>query len=207
VSRFTAEEQELFSMGVEAITAGTAQALAATYNFSRHHRVLDLAGGTGSFLTAVLNRYTSLNATLFELPAVIALAQQRLAGSALAERIQFVAGDLFNDSLPIGHDAVIVANIMDGFSPERNLNLLRRIRAHVPDEAHLLLVDFWTDSTHTKPQFAALMAAEILAYFDEGDMYSEEEMRGWLKETGWQTVEWKPLVGPQSVIVAKTAAL
>jgi hypothetical protein len=51
------------------------------------------------------------------------------------------------------------------------------------------------------------MAAEILAYFDERDMYSEEEMRRWLKETGWQDVEWKPLVGPQSVIVAKTAAL
>jgi O-methyltransferase domain/Dimerisation domain len=207
VSRFTVEEQELFSTGVEAITAGTAQALAATYDFSRHHRVLDLAGGTGSFLTALLNRYSSLNATLFELPAVIALAQQRLAASPLAERIQFVAGDLFNGPLPIGHDAVIVANCMDGFSPARNLDLLRRIRAHVPDEAHLLLVDFWTDPTHTKPQFAALMAAEILAYFDEGDMYSEEEMRGWLKETGWQAVEWKPLVGPQSVIVAKTAAL
>jgi hypothetical protein len=76
----------------------------------------------------------------------------------------------------------------------------------VPDDARLLLVDFWTDPTHTQPLFAALMAGEILAYFNEGDMYSEEEVRGWLQETGWQVVEWKPLVGPQSLIVAKTAA-
>src|SRR4029453_10110645 len=51
---FTPEEQQIYSEGVEAITAGTAQALATQYDFSRHRQVLDLGGGTGSFLRVTL---------------------------------------------------------------------------------------------------------------------------------------------------------
>ena len=57
---FTDEQQQIFSAGVEAITAGAAAALAASYDFDRHRRVLDVAGGTGSFLIAILRRYPSL---------------------------------------------------------------------------------------------------------------------------------------------------
>jgi hypothetical protein len=66
---FTEHEQEIFSKGVEAASAGDAQALAAGYDFSQHARLLDLGGGTGSFLIAVLGRHPHLKATLFELPA------------------------------------------------------------------------------------------------------------------------------------------
>ena len=54
---FTAEEQKIFSEGVEAFSAAHATALAATYDFSRHRCVLDLGGGTGSFLRAILQRH------------------------------------------------------------------------------------------------------------------------------------------------------
>jgi hypothetical protein len=47
---FTAEEQKIFSEGVESFSADHTLALAAAYDFSRHRRVLDLGGGTGSFL-------------------------------------------------------------------------------------------------------------------------------------------------------------
>src|SRR5919202_1162280 len=73
------EEQRIFSEGVEAIQAGPAQALPATYDFSRHRRLLDVGGGTGSWLRAILRRHPDLHATLFELPAAPALARQQLA--------------------------------------------------------------------------------------------------------------------------------
>src|SRR5215213_10396509 len=70
------EEQRIFSEGVAAIQAGPAQALPATYDFSRHSRVLDIGGGTGSWLSAIVRRYPDLQATLFELPAAATLARQ-----------------------------------------------------------------------------------------------------------------------------------
>ena len=63
----------------------------------------------------------------------------------------------------------------------------------------------WTDTTHTEPAFAALIAGEFLVGTGEGDVYSEEEARRWLQETRWRALERKPLAGPVSVIVAETA--
>jgi phospholipid N-methyltransferase len=201
---FTEEEQGIYSQGVEALTARTAQALAAAYDFSQHRRVLDLDGGTGSFLTALLNQYSDLESTLYEMPSVAAMARQRLAVNPQAERIQIVEGNFFEDPIPGEHDAVILANIVHNFSPERNIALLKRIRKQAPDGARLLLVDFWTDPTHTQPQFAALVAGTFLISTGQGDVYSEEEVRGWLQETGWQMLERKPLAGPASLIVGET---
>src|SRR5262245_30741645 len=60
----TEEEQRIFSEGVEALSASAAHALAGAYDFSRHRRVLDLGGGTGSWLRVILRRYGHLRATL-----------------------------------------------------------------------------------------------------------------------------------------------
>jgi len=46
------------------VTAGTAQALAMVYDFSPHRRLLDLGGGTGSFLLPILSRYQNLECAL-----------------------------------------------------------------------------------------------------------------------------------------------
>jgi SAM-dependent methyltransferase len=200
---FSEEEQQIFSAGVEGFTTGPAQSLAATYDFGRHRRVLDLGGGTGSFLIPVLRRYGGLRATLFELPSVTPIARERLALDPATRGVDVVAGDMLSDPLPDGHDAVIVANVIHVFAPERNIALLRHIRAHVPAGARLLLIDLWTDPTHTHPVLAALMAGEFLVTAGEGDVYSEEEVREWLEQTGWRFVERTPLAGPNDLIVAE----
>ena len=199
------EAQRIFSEGVEAIQAAPAQALPSTYDFSRHQRILDLGGGTGSWLTAILRQYSGLEGTLFELPSAAAVARGHLASDPATEQVKVVEGDFFNDPIPAGHDVVLIANVVHLISPERILELLRRTRRDVPEGARLLLVDFWTDATHTEPAFAALIAGEFLVITGEGDVYSEEEAHRWLQETGWRALEREPLAGPVSVIVAETA--
>ena len=46
------------------------------------------------------------------------------------------------------------------------------------------------------------MAGEYLLYV-EGDVYSAEEVYGWLQESGWRPVEYQPLAGQKSVIIAE----
>ena len=197
------DEQRLYSEGVEAIQAAPAHALPATYDFSRHERLLDLGGGTGSWLLAVLQQHHHLRTTLFELPGAAALARQRLADNhPLAGHTEVVDGDFFHDSLPEGHDVVLIANVMHLFSADHNIDLLRRTRASVANGARLLLADFWTDPTHTEPAFAALMAGEFLVITGEGDVYSAQDVKDWLDQTGWRVIDRKPLAGPMSLIIA-----
>jgi hypothetical protein len=101
---FSAEQQQIFSAGVEAFTAASALTLAENYDFGRHRRVLDVAGGTGSFLIPILRRYPALQATLFELPGACVVARQRLAGEPEGARMNVLEGDFFTDPLPHGHD-------------------------------------------------------------------------------------------------------
>jgi ubiquinone/menaquinone biosynthesis C-methylase UbiE len=200
----TDDEQRLYSEGVEAIQAAPAHALPASYDFSAHERLLDLGGGTGSWLLAVLHQYPHLRTTLFELPGAAALARRRLAEDEPgAYPTEVVDGDFFHDPLPQGHDAVLVANVMHLFSPDHNKGLLRRTRASVAAGARLLLADFWTDPNHCEPAFAALMAGEFLVITGEGDVYSAQELKDWLDQTGWRIIDRAPLAGPMSLLVAE----
>jgi hypothetical protein len=189
------------SQGIAA--AGAAQALATSYDFTRDHKVIDIGGGTGSFLVSILTRHSHLQGTLFELPTVTSLATQRLASSSVGSRIAVQGGDFLKDRLPAGHDAAIVANIIHGHSPQQNKELFRAIRNAMEPGARVLIVDFWTNPTHTDPVFAALMAGEFLVGTGAGDIYSRSEGEDWLRQTGWRPVDQLPLAGPSSVLVGE----
>jgi len=203
VGDLSPEQNEIFSQGVESITAGAAHALAESYDFSHHRRILDLGGGTGSFLRSLAQHYAELNGTLFETPPVAAIARKSLSESSVAERIDVIEGDFFRDPIPAGYDAILLANVIHLFSPEHNRELLARIRAGVAPGTTLLLVDFWTDASHTQPIFAALMAGEFLSVTGEGDSYSVEEVGDWLDRSGWTRTAHQPLAGPASLIVGQ----
>ena len=201
--RFDQTQQQIFSAGVEAFTAPVAAALAESYDFSRHRRVLDIGGGTGSFLVAILRRHENLRGTLFDLPGACAVARARLAHVPEGARIEVVEGDIGKDPLPAGHDVLIVANTVHVFSATHNIEMLGKLRAGVEAGARLLLPDLWTDASGAAPLPAALMSGEFLVVSGEGQSYSEEDADGWLAQTGWKKRERKALAGPASLIVAE----
>jgi hypothetical protein len=196
------EQQRIFSEGVAAIQAGPAHALPEKYDFTRHRKVLDLGGGVGEYLVPILDRFPQLEGTLFELPSVTEVARDALAANPVGSRINIVAGDLFEDAIPEDHDALILANVVHYFDHVRNQELLRRIRKRVLAGARVLIADFWTNPQHTEPLFAALMAGEFLTSVG-GDVFSEEEAKGWFRETGWEYLQTIPLEGPISLVVGE----
>jgi hypothetical protein len=201
--KFDKRQQEIFSAGVESFSGPAAAALAASYDFGHHRKVLDVAGGTGSFLVAVLKCHANLRGTLFELPGPCAVARQKLAKLPEGSRIDVVEGDVFRDPLPAEHDALIVANTAHIFSVAHNIELMHKMRAGVQPGTRLLLVDLWTNPSHTQPGPAALISGEFLVISGEGQAYSEQEADTWFGQTGWKKIEKTPLAGPTSVIVAE----
>ena len=150
----------------------------------------------------MLRRHVGLHGTVFELPGAATLARQHVEREPEGTRIEVIEG-LSTDTLPPGHDAIVLANVIHVLSEEHNRALLQRARAAVTPGARLLIVDFVTDPTHTHPLFAALAAGEFLMMAGEGDVYSEDELRGWLGDSGWQPLMHMPLTGPTSLLVAE----
>jgi hypothetical protein len=196
-------EEEIFSRGVAAFTVGQAQALPDAHDFSRYKGVLDLGGGTGSFLLPLLARYPSLNGTVFELPAAAEVARRFLGSTPFASRIHVVDGDFFHSPIPPGSDAIIVANVIHTLSADHVGELFANLRRSAAAGTRLLLIDVLTNPGHTEPTVAALMAGEFLLLAGEGDVYSAEETQAWLQAAGWRVLECKLLNGPASLMVAE----
>ncbi len=159
------EDARIFADGVEAITAGAAHALAAQPEIARARRLLDVGGGSGSFLAAALAAHPSLEGALVELPEVAAVAREKLAGVAGAS-VQ--VADVLQAPLPSGHDTMLVANLVHLFDEDQIQVLLSALREAAEPGATLLIVDFWTDPTHTEPAMAALMAGEFYLHSGGG---------------------------------------
>lgn len=202
---FSEADQRIFSEGMAAFAVEPAEALAASYDFSPHQQMLDLGGGVGAMLLAVLRRYEQLQGTLFELPGSVRVATEFLDRQPYGSRVRVIEGDFLKDQIPTGHDVVVIANVVHTLSPEHNRALFRRARAAAPPHGRLLIVDVLTDPTHTQPLFAALAAGEFLVIAGEGDVYSEQEVREWLLETGWRPLEHRSLAGPTNLLVAQVS--
>ena len=113
--------------------------------------------------------------------------------------------DITPDPIPTGHDVVMINNVIHYFSPADTRMLLTRVSAAVSPGALLIAAHFWTDPTHTQPVPAALMAGEFAAHIAEGDVYSVDEITGWLEETGWEVGRHQSLAGPHSAVLARRA--
>jgi cyclopropane fatty-acyl-phospholipid synthase-like methyltransferase len=179
--------------------------LPEVFDFGPHQRLLDVGGGTGSWSIAIAQRHQHLSGAVFELPTAVELARSRIAAAELGHRIAVITGDAMSGELPAGYDAFLLANLIHYWSADQNQELLQRVRRAAQPGAALLLADCWTNLAHTEPLQAALMAGEFAAHLRTGDVYSVEEVRGWLDQTGWRFTDRRALAGPQSLIVAHAA--
>jgi demethylspheroidene O-methyltransferase len=109
------------------------------FDFAGVKCLLDVGGGDGTFLAAVASRHPRLELKLFDLPAVVPLAQVRLAGRGLEQRVQVSGGDFFRDELPRGADLISFVRVLHDHDDERVSRLLQAAaRALAPGGAVLI---------------------------------------------------------------------
>ncbi|WP_326558434.1 methyltransferase [Micromonospora sp. NBC_01796] len=194
-------QTQAYESAVALVTAETAADVAAAYDFGPHRRVLDVGGGIGTFARPILRAFPQLTATLLDLPEVVEVARAEVSGDPLADRMELRGADVFVDPLPEGHDAVIVANFLHLFSPERNVELLTRLRAALAPQGRLLLVDWWRDPVAPHP--ATRLGAGEFLMISGGDTYEVADVARWLEVSGWRFVTHLPLPPPSGLIVAE----
>jgi demethylspheroidene O-methyltransferase len=131
-----------YSSLMAASQALIAEQVLDAYDFSRHQVVLDVGGGLGAFLTEVAHRHPRLALHLFDLPAVAAIARQKLSEQGLSERITCHGGSFFDDALPRGADLVTLVRVAYDHPDDRVLTILRAIRDVLATKGgHLLLAE------------------------------------------------------------------
>ena len=92
-----------FQQSMVARSQGEAADLLRAHDFSGYQHVIDVGGGFGVTVTAILTAYPALRATLFDRPEVTQAAHARLTAAGVDARCTVVAGDAL-DAVPRGGD-------------------------------------------------------------------------------------------------------
>lgn len=134
------EVASVFNAAMSGNSPAHARLVAATYDFSRMSLVVDVGGGRGRLLAAILERHPRLRGILFERPHVIEDAREILDEAGVGARCELVGGSFF-DAVPSGGDAYILRGIIPGFEDDQAVAILKNCRRAMGAAARVLLVE------------------------------------------------------------------
>ena len=126
-----------------AMTSRSAQendAIVAVCDFSGLGTIIDVGGGHGSLLAALLRANPGLRGVLFDQPHAVAKARHQLEAAGLGGRCDSIAGDFFV-SVPAGGDAYILKRVIHDWDDERAAAILRNCHRAMPGHGRLLVIE------------------------------------------------------------------
>lgn len=148
-------------------------------------RVLDLAGGPAAYAILMCQANPSLTCVTVDLPAIRAEAAGYVAKFGLSGRIECRAGDYHSDEYEAGaYDAVTIFGALHQESPAAIADILRRAALALRPGGRLFVLDMMTDATRAAPKFSALFAVNMALTTANGWVFSDDELRGWMREAG-----------------------
>jgi hypothetical protein len=178
----------------------TATALAATYDFPATGVVVDIGGGKGTLLSAVLRTHPNLSGMLFDQPQVVAGATATLEQAGVSERCQVDGGDFFV-AVPGGGTLYILSEVIHDWDDERSVAILRRCAEAMPSEAKILLVEHVIEAGNA-PAWAKFLDLQMLV-MTGGRERAAEEFERLFQAAGLRLTRIIPMEGDDSLIEGK----
>jgi hypothetical protein len=96
-----------------------------TTGWERVHSVVDVGGGTGTMLAALVRARPGVRGTLVDLPGTAARAAQTFAQAGVVDRVTAV-GQSFFDPLPAGGDVYLLRKVLNDWPEEDTVAILGR---------------------------------------------------------------------------------
>lgn len=180
------ESAENFNQAMTALVTNDNAAILESYDFDRFSSIVDVGGGHGTLLTAILKRYTKPSAVLFDLSQVAESAALAFKEAGLSQRCDVQSGDFFG-AVPSGGDAYILSRVLHGFSDEHSGMILKNIHAVIPSSGKLLLMEFILEPGND-PSTARtkLMDVNMMVFAPGGRDRTLEEYTQLLRNAGFE---------------------
>ena len=134
------EESVAFDRAMASLTRRAEAPLLEAYDFGRFRTAVDVGGGNGTLLAALLLRHPSLQGVLFDQPHVAEGARATLATAGVADRCRVVGGSFF-DAVPEGGDAYVLKMIVHDWEDDEAVRILRACRAALAGDGVVVVVE------------------------------------------------------------------
>ena len=134
------KDAALFDLAMREASKGIAQQVLGAYDFAQFGHIVDVGGGDGALIAAILARCPHTTGTLLDLAHVVARAGDVLHQAAVRDRCEVLAGSFF-DGVPAGADAYVLKSILHDWDDEGAQRILRHCRASMHSGARLLIIE------------------------------------------------------------------
>lgn len=171
----------------------------AAYDFSRAGTIVDVGGGNGRLLSAVLSATHRARGVLFELPAAAAAGREHLDAAGVGSRSEVTTGSFF-DGVPRGGDVYLLKHIVHDWDDEHAAMILARVREAMTPTTKLLLIESVLPSGN-KPHYGKFLDLDMLI-FAGGHERSRPEYGKLLETAGLRLNRVIPTVSHLSIVEA-----
>jgi len=178
--------------------------LAGLFDFTRHRRLLDVAGGTGGLAIALTSACPDLHATVIDLPEVIPTTRRYVDEAGVADRVTVLAGNVVTGQIVGTYDVAVVSNFLPVLSREDARHALVNLGLVVEPGGVLYLTDRGTiDDSRISPEEIVQSSLFFINAFDNGCPKTESERRTWLEEAGFKDIKRMPFPEGGTIMVAE----
>lgn len=196
------ELAEAFYDAMTGVSGMAIETVVPAYDFTDRRLAVDVAGGHGALLAAVLAQARDARGVLFDLPSVVENAGPLLDAAGVSARTTVTGGSFF-ESVPEGGDAYLLKTIIHDWDYDSSLAILRNIRAAMAPGGKLLLIEMvLPEGAPWHP--GMLLDLEMLVTVG-GRERTASEYTELLAAAGFRQVRVVPTAGPMSIVEAVPA--
>ena len=194
------ELAEAFNRAMAETTEMTVDFLMAAYSFRPYPTVVDVGGGVGQLLAAILAATPTARGILYDLPQAVADAPALLRRHDITDRVRVVEGSFF-EGVPSGGDIYVLKNVVHDWPDDQAVEILRNVRTAMQPGSTILLIEFVIPE-HKREFVGHLTDLEMLLT-QAGRDRTAVEYRNILEPGGFRVTRVVPTASPLSFVEAK----
>jgi hypothetical protein len=174
-----------FILGMHDYAIGPGRELARSLELDGRGSLLDVGGGPGTYSVLLAEANPELRCTVWDLPAVVAIAREVIEGHGLSERIDTVAGDYHTDTFPAGHDTILISNTLHQEDWDTCVGILRKAFDALPSGGLVVVHAMFLNEQHDGPVWPALHNLLMLLVYRGGRAYTVGQTFEMLEAAGF----------------------
>jgi hypothetical protein len=176
------DEFEMFNRALADLRSDEHQRIAEAYDWSGVNTVVDVGGGAGSLLAAILETHPEKRGVLVDQPEVLRDADQLLSARGVRDRCDFAGGSFFEPIATAG-EVWAMCQVLHDWPDAECRAILSRCRERMRETDRLLVIEMLTVPGEPNPGIAVLDMMMLL-YFGEARQRTVAEYSELFRATG-----------------------
>jgi predicted O-methyltransferase YrrM len=185
-------ELESFYWGTYTEARAAGRELLMRQDFSRYQRLVDVGTGSGGLAVAFAEAHPHLHITAVDLPTTTPITERYVSEAGVADRVKVLPADVVIARLPGSYDVAILRGLLIVLPPDQAQRVLVNVGPAIAPGGAIYVMGNILDDSRDSPAELASYNLHFVNSLEDGQLYTEGEITGWLADAGFGDVMHEP---------------